>query len=92
MFDANSRYAKQPTYLVRTTDGREVQAVVAPLPTRPVLAGHHRRDDGERLDQIAHRHLKDATKFWALCDLNNAPVPAALAAHDLVGVPRRDGG
>lgn len=91
MFDKNSRYARQPVYTVRTADGREVTAVAIPLPTRPVLAGFHRREAGERLDQIAGWHLKDPTKFWSLCDLANAPVPAALAARDLVAIPRRDG-
>lgn len=92
MFDKNSRYAKQPVYTVKTADGREVSAVAIPLPTRPVLAGYHKRDVNERLDQIAGWHLKDATRFWSLCDLANTPVPAALAARDLIAIPRREGG
>ncbi len=87
MFDANSRYAKQPTYTV-LVDGRAVTAVDVPLPGMAALAGYHPRAVGERLDLIAARYLKDATLFWRLCDLNNAPVPAALAARDLVGIPR----
>lgn len=87
MFDANSRYAKQPTYSL-TVDGRAVTAVSIPLPTQPVLAGYHPRAEGERLDLIAGRYLKDSTRFWMLCDLANVPAPAALAARDLIGIPR----
>ena len=79
-------------YVVQLADGREVRAVVVPLPTRPGLAGFHRREENERLNHLAHRYQKDATKFWSICDVNNAPAPAALAAHDLIGVPRKDGG
>lgn len=87
MFDANSRYAKQSTYSV-TVGGRVVTAVSIPLPTQPVLAGYHRRVEGERLDLVAGRYLKDSTRFWVLCDLADGPAPAALAARDLIGIPR----
>jgi hypothetical protein len=36
--------------------------------------------------------LKDPTFFWQLCDSNNAPAPDALAAADLVGIPKTSGG
>lgn len=88
MFSPDSRYAKQPTYTVATADGRTVTAVVPPLPRSTPVAGYHRRLEGERLDLIAARHLKNATLFWHLCDANNAPVPAALEARNLIGIPR----
>ena len=87
MFDANSRYAKQTTYSVKV-DGRVVSAVSIPLPSRPLPAGYHPRKEGERLDLIAARYLKDATLFWVLCDLANCPAPAALETRDLIGIPR----
>ena len=45
------------------------------------------RRRGQRLDLIANYFLNDATAFWQLCDANNAVVPDALSAHDLVGIP-----
>ena len=87
MFAANSRYAKQPIYSVTGPDGRPVSVVTVPLPRPLPLAGYHLRQEGERLDFLAARYLKDATWFWVLCDANNAPVPAALEAHDTVGIP-----
>lgn len=88
MFAANSRYAAMPTYTVTLPDGRVVTAVRLPLPAPLPLAGYHPRSQGDRLDLLAARYLKDATLFWRLCDANNAPVADALAARPLIGIPR----
>ena len=88
MFSANSRYAKASIYVVTLADGRQVTAVTPPLPTTPPLAGYHQRMTGDRLDLVAARYFTDATLFWTLCDANGAMVPDALAARDLVGIPR----
>lgn len=89
MFFPNSRYAKAGTYTVTRTDGAAVQATRIPLPVKLPLAGFHRRHQGQRLDLIAAHYLSDATAFWQLCDATNAVVPDALAAAELVGVPRK---
>ena len=89
MFFKGSRYEKTGTYTVKKPDGRQVQVTILPLPlTNPVI-GFHRRHEGQRLDLIASHYLSDATTFWRLCDANNAFVPDALAAHDLIGIPGR---
>ena len=90
MFSQNSRYAKQATYVVTTPDGRAVTAVRLPLPAPLPLAGYHSSRVGDRLDLLAARYLNDATRFWSICDANNAPAPAALEARELVGIPRTD--
>lgn len=87
MFLPNSRYYSQPIDIRTLADGRTVSLVRAPLPGPPVVKGYHRRQNGQRLDLIANKYLADATATWWLCDANNAVVPDALAAHDLVGVP-----
>ena len=88
MFSANSRYAKQTIYIATTADGAQVPAVTLPIPPQSTdLAGYHPRNVGERLDLIAARFLADPTWFWKLCDANNTPVPDALAARPLVGIP-----
>lgn len=91
MFSPNSRYLKLTAYTVTTTDGRVVTATRLPLPQPLPLAGFHPRAQGDRLDLLAARFLKDATLFWRLCDANNSPVPDALAARDLIGIPRGAG-
>jgi hypothetical protein len=88
MFGANSRYAQQQTYPVTLADGRVVTAVRLPLPQSLPLTGYHPRSQGDRLDLLAARYLKDATFFWWLCDANNAPAADALAARPLIGIPK----
>jgi hypothetical protein len=91
MFAYSSRYAQQQTYTVTTADGRVVTAVQLPLPQTLILAGYHPRGEGDRLDLLAARYLKDATAFWRLCDANNVPVADALAARPLIGIPKEGG-
>jgi hypothetical protein len=87
MFFPGSRYASMATCQVARPDGTVVQAVKLPLPGPALVLGYHRRLAGQRLDLIAAHYLTDATAFWRLCDANNAMVPDALGAADLVGIP-----
>jgi hypothetical protein len=87
MFFPGSRYANLSPYQVMLPDGTMVQAIPSPLPGSTALLGYHRRTQGERLDNVAARYLGDATTFWRLCDANDAVVPDALAARDLIGIP-----
>jgi len=89
MFMRGSRYEKMATYTVKQANGREVTAVRLPLPAPAPLLGFHRRLVEQRLDHIAAVYLADATAFWRLCDADNSVVPDALAAHDLIGIPRK---
>ena len=88
MFDKNSRYATQATYLTATPDGRTVVAVTLPAPRLEPSAGQHRRRDGDRADLLAARYLNEPTAFWRLCDLNGTPVVASLEARPLIAIPR----
>ncbi len=90
MFSERSRYKDAPTDQVTLADGRTATAVRFPARPRPPLLGYHRRLDGQRLDHVASFYLKDAAAFWRLCDANGATSPHALAAHELVGVPRKE--
>ena len=87
MFFAGSRYQGLGTYTVTRADGTAVSVTRLPLPRAGPLRGYHRRVEGHRLDLIAWRYLGDATTCWRLCDANNAVVPDALAARDLIGIP-----
>ena len=88
MFDASSRYAKTGTYVVTLADGTPVEVTRIPLPRRRPTLGWHRRADGERLDLVAFQHLGDATAAWQLGWTNDAVVLDALAAHELIAIPR----
>jgi hypothetical protein len=87
MFTADSRYAKQPTYLVTMPDGTQVTAVIAPSPNPVAVIGYHPASGGSRLDLVAVQYLNAPTGFWRLCDSGNAMLPAALAARALIGIP-----
>jgi hypothetical protein len=87
MFFPGSRYVNQTPYSFTLPSGTIVQAITPPAPGVAAVLGYYRRQTGNRLDQIAGRFLSDATKFWHVCDANNAMVPDALAARDLIGIP-----
>ncbi|HUO39693.1 MAG TPA: hypothetical protein VMU34_18470 [Mycobacterium sp.] len=87
MFTSDSRYAGQPTYPVTLPDGRQVSAVVPPIPTPAPLIGYHPNAGQQRLDLVAVQFLNAPTGFWRLCDSNNAMVAGALAARALIGIP-----
>lgn len=87
MFFPGSRYTNLSPYQITLPDGTIVQAIRVPLPGSTAVLGYHRRTQGQRLDHIAARYLRDATAFWRLCDANDAVVPDALTARDLIGIP-----
>ena len=93
MFFPSSRYEKLATYTATRRDGTKVTVVRLPLPPTdpPALAGFHPRGEGERVDLVAARHLKDATAFWRLADANDSVVPDSLAAAPLIGIPLGEG-
>jgi hypothetical protein len=74
---------------LKLPDGREVTAVVPPLPRSFTIAGQHPRLESERLDHLAYRYLGDATQFWVLCDAGNVMSPDALARRDRIAIPKR---
>jgi hypothetical protein len=87
MFFPGSRYLTVGTYSVTRADGSVVAVTKTPTPGPRLVLGFYRRNDGDRLDQIAGRFMADATRFWHVCDANGAVVPDGLAARPLVGVP-----
>ena len=89
MFATNSRYAKLVPYTVTLRDGHVVTATrLWKSPSQLPLAGYHTKVQGDRLDLLAARYLRDPTLFWKLCDANGTPVAAALEARPLIGIPR----
>jgi len=69
MFLENSRYSKLKTIDAKARDGRSVKAVTLRiLPAEG--GGDHTVSQHERLDILAHRSYKDATRFWHIADAN----------------------
>lgn len=88
MFASDSRYAGLATYTVALPDGRAVTATRLPLPQALSPVGYHAKVQGDRLDLLAARYLKDPTWFWKLCDADDAPSPDSLIARPLIGIPQ----
>jgi hypothetical protein len=87
MFFPGSRYAALVTYQITLQDGTTVAVTRLPTPVQNPLLGYFPRQNSQRIDQVASYFLSDATAFWRLCDANDTPVPDALAARSLIGIP-----
>lgn len=68
MIPKNSRYARIAPTRVRLRSGEEADLVtlrdVPPVPA--TFQAAPRVDD--RLDHLAHRYYRDATRWWRICD------------------------
>jgi hypothetical protein len=82
-FAPNSRYYGIETSKLETRDGRTVVFVrrrFIPPPERYAGVVEHTVTEGERIDLIAARYLRDPERFWLICDANAATDPAELVA------------
>ncbi|WPB55026.1 LysM domain-containing protein [Xylophilus sp. GOD-11R] len=102
-FEPGSRYYGIPTAQLRQPDGRTVVYVrrrFLPPPEEFAVLQTVRVVAGDRLDNLAARHIGDPQLWWRLCDANGAMSPEALVAEpgatlDLTlpqGVPAPTGG
>ena len=80
-FPPQSRYHDIETATLTTNDGRVLAYLrrrFLPAPERFSLLFEHVVSEGERLDQIAGKHLGDAEAFWRIADANAAMRPEGL--------------
>ncbi len=89
MFDDKSRYAK--TQQRHTTDrrGRKVTIVEIPEPPRQIIIGHHLMKQGQRVDHLAFKYLKNEAGFWRICEANDAMWPEALTEQPEMAIPQK---
>jgi len=83
-FPPSSRYHGLPTAERVEADGRTavyVRRRFLPPPERFATVGEHRVVDGDRLDNLAARHVGDPEQFWRLADANRAMHPDELTAE-----------
>jgi hypothetical protein len=85
MFDPTSRYATVPdaTVTVTAPDGTARTVTFkrrrfVPPPGDHTTLVEHTVAQGERLDNVTARYLGDPTRFWQVCDANQALDPAEL--------------
>ena len=89
MFDDASRYSQQETYTILDHRGREVTVVASTDAPALTLLGIHRRVQGQRLDHLAFKYLRNPTLFWRICELNNVMLAEALSEADEIEIPAK---
>ena len=89
MFARGSRYETVPQAVHVDRDGREHPYVLLRvIPPPPPTIATHRVAEGDRLDLLAWRYLRDPEHFWRLCDANGALDPDELRELDrLLRIP-----
>jgi hypothetical protein len=87
MFDAKSRYARQQTYSVTDRRGRTVTVVTPPPAPEQTLRGYHLRRQGQRLDHMAYKYLRDPAGFWRICEMNEVMYAEMLSEADEIAIP-----
>ena len=81
MFFKGSRYANVGDLTRTGSDGREVKyKKVRFTPDTKATSGHI-VNNGERLDNIAHRYYRDSERFWRIADANTTLWPSDLTAQ-----------
>jgi hypothetical protein len=79
MFFKGSRYANIGT-VVKDEKGRLVRYKKTRFIAQPKVRRTHHVSQQDRLDLIAHAYLRDAERFWRICDLNVGLWPDDLLA------------
>lgn len=80
-FEPTSRYYNQPLTKTVTANGQEVIHTTrrfVPSATHFELLHYHTVEEGDRLDNIAHKYLADAQQYWRICDANNVDQPSQI--------------
>jgi len=92
MFFKGSRYERVPEAKLTDANGREIRYKTTRFIVDPLALVGHRVQDGERLDNIAWQHFRDAERFWRICDANRAIWPNDLLEEAAVlRIPASEG-
>lgn len=89
MPEPSSRYHGLQPRTVRDRHGRSVAALPVPEPAPERSVGVHLRQQGQRIDHLAYRYLREPTAFWRICALNDAMLPDALAEATEIAIPSK---
>lgn len=87
MYDKKSRYSGLETYPVEDKRGRTVQVVPVPDAPKQHIIGYHVLKQGQRLDHLAGKYLKDAAGSWRICEANDAMQAEQLREKQEIAIP-----
>lgn len=89
LFDAKSRYAKQPLYAAQDVRGRTVNVVIPPDAPTQTLLGYHVWRQGEKPDHLAARYLSNADGYWRIAEINDAMTAEQISEMSEIAIPVR---
>lgn len=89
MFDNKSRYKNLPTQQVEDARGRQVKVVVVPAAPQQRLLGYHLLKQGQRLDHLAEKYLKNPSGFWQIAEANDVMLPEVLGEQSEIAIPEK---
>jgi nucleoid-associated protein YgaU len=79
MFFKGSRYEHVKDYVAVDARGNRNRVKrIRRIPQQPEKALTYIVKEGDRLDLLAYAYYGDPTKFWLICDANQAMFPADL--------------
>ena len=80
-YPRTSRYFGVPTAVLTTADGRQIPYTtrrLLPQPGALATIGTYQVREGDRLDVLSFRQLRDPEQWWRLADANPALDPREL--------------
>jgi hypothetical protein len=89
VYDEKSRYRNLPPYTVQDRRGRTVKVLPPAADPREGLLGIHALREGERLDHLAAKYLRDNAGFWRIAEKNGAMHPEQLSEQREIEIPQR---
>ncbi len=79
MFFKGSRYERVKDYVATDARGNRNRVKgIRRIPQQPKKATTYIVKEGDRLDLLAYTYYGDPTKFWLICDANQAMFPYEL--------------
>jgi hypothetical protein len=88
MFGPKSRYLQSGQYTVKDRRGRIVNVVSVPPIPQQTLLGYHVLKQGQRLDHLSDKYLKDPAGYWRICEFNQVMLAEDLSEQLQIGIPQ----
>jgi len=93
MFFKGSRYERVGEYMAQDVRGNRNRVKrMRRIPQQPKKALTYIVKEGDRLDLLAYTYYGDPTKFWLICDANQAMFsPDLLVPGKRIIIPQQEG-
>jgi len=89
MFDDNSRYINATQYVMQDKRGRNVKIVFTPDAPNQTILGYHLLKQGQRIDHLTSRYLRNPAGFWRVAEANDAMTAEVLTERSEIAIPNK---